>query len=82
MLPIYAGVVPCQPRKPQDQLEMGQPGDLKGKGFRMGGMDAEPGGEVVGDGASVGSASINQLQWDGVEMWDGVQLMGDKNGGI
>ena len=38
----------------------------------MGGMDAEPGREVVGDGASGGTAAINQLLWDGVEMWDGV----------
>ena len=59
MLPIDAGVVSCQLRKPQDQLEMGQPGDLEGKGFRMGGMDAEPGREVVGDGASGGTAAIN-----------------------
>ena len=59
MLPIYAGVVPCQPRKPQDQLEMCQPGDLKGKGFRMGGMDAQPGREVVGDWASGGTVAID-----------------------
>ena len=59
MLPLYAGIVPYQSRKPQYQLEMGQPRDLEGKGFRMGGMDAEPSREVVGDGASGGTAAIN-----------------------
>ena len=59
MLPIYAGIMPCQPRKPQYQLVMGQPSDLEGKGLRMGGMDAELCREVVGYGASGGTATID-----------------------
>ena len=61
MLLVYAGIVPCLPRKPQYQLEMGQPSDLEGKGLRMGGMDAELCREVVGYGASEGTVAINQL---------------------
>ena len=38
---------------------MPQSGDLKGKGFCMGGMDAQPGREVVGDGASGRTAAID-----------------------
>ena len=38
---------------------MSQPGDLKGKGFCMGGMNAQPGREVVGDGARGGAAAID-----------------------
>ena len=48
----------------------------------MGGIDAQPGREVVGDWASGGTAVIDKLQWDGMEVGDGVQVMGDKDGGI
>ena len=38
---------------------MRQPGDLKGKGFRMGGMDAQLGREVVGYWTSGGTATFD-----------------------
>ena len=74
-LPIDAGIVPGQPRKPQYQLDVRQPGDLKGETLCVGGMNTQAGGKIVGDRTGVGAATIDELQRDGVVVGNGVQFM-------
>ena len=49
------------PREPQHQLEVNQPGHLKGKVLGMRTVDTDPGREIVGDRASRGGTAINKL---------------------
>ena len=59
--PVYAGIVAGQPRKPEDHLEVTQPGHLKGKVLGMAAMYPDPGREVVGDGSSRGRTAVDEL---------------------
>ena len=61
-LPVNAGVVPCQPREAQHQLEVRQPGDLKGETLRVGGMNTQAGGKIVGDRTDAGAATFEGLE--------------------
>ena len=74
-LPVNAGVVPCQPREAQHQLEVRQPGDLKGETLCVGGMNTQARGKIVGDRTGAGAATIDELQGDGVKVGNGVQVM-------
>ena len=74
-MPIDAGIVPGQPRKAQHQLEVRQPGDLKGETLRVGGMNTQAGGKVMGDRTGAGAATIDELQGDGVKVGNGVQVV-------
>ena len=71
-MPIDAGIVPSQPRKAQHQLEVRQPGDLKGETLRVGGMNTQAGGKIMGDRTGAGAATIDELQGDGVMVGNGV----------
>ena len=59
--PVDAGVVPGQPREPEDHLEVTQPGHLEGKILGMAAMDPDPGRQVVGDGSSRGRAAVYEF---------------------
>ena len=59
--PVYARVVPGQPREPEDHLKVTQPGHLEGKILGMAAMDPDPGREIVGDGSSRGRTAVDEL---------------------
>ena len=67
--------MPGQPREAQHQLEVRQPGDLKGETLRVGGVNTQAGGEIVGDRTGAWAATIDELQGDGVKVGNGVQVM-------
>ena len=54
LMPIYARVVACQPRKTQHQLEVAQAGHLEGKILCMGTMNTESGWRGGGEGGEGG----------------------------
>ena len=59
--PIDAGVVPGQPREPEDHLEVTQPGHLEGKILWMIAMNSDSGRKIVSDGSSRGGAAADEL---------------------
>ena len=58
---VNAGVVPGQPREPEDHLEVTQPGHFKGEVLCMSAMNPDPGRKVVSDGSSRGGTAVNEL---------------------
>ena len=54
---------------------MRQPGDLKGETLRVGGMNTQAGGKIMGDRTGAGAATIDELQGDGVKVGNGVQVV-------
>ena len=58
---VNAGIVPGQPREPEDHLEVTQPGHLEGKILCMIAMNSDPGREIVSDGSNRGRAAVYEL---------------------
>ena len=59
--PVDARIVPGQPGESQHQLEVTQPGHLKGKVLGMGAMNPDEDRDVVSDGSSRGGTAVNEL---------------------
>ena len=53
------GVEALQPWEPEHKLEVAQSGDLEGEGLRVGTMDAQVRGEIVGNRTSGRDAAID-----------------------
>ena len=68
-LPIDVGVVAGEPRKTQDQREVGQRDQLEGNILRVAAMNAYGGRIEVDDGG--GKTAVDELNWDGA--WRGTR---------
>ena len=59
--PVNTRIVLGQPGKTQHQLEVTQPGHLKGKVLGMTAMNTNAGRDIVSDGSNRWCTAINQL---------------------